>query len=101
MSWTKTTRTAAEELGLPDYKNSSTELDAEYGSEFSDIAELSGLRVQYVVVCLSCVCVFRERKRPSAHTSARQMLRPEYRQSSTGGVVTNAMLPRRNCLKAL
>ena len=34
----------------------------------------------------------------SPWTSARQMLRPEYRSSSTGSVVINAKLPRRYCL---
>ena len=48
------------------------------------------------------MCVFRERRRPfiSPQTSARQRGHPEYRQSGTGCVVINAMLPRRHCLKA-
>ena len=36
----------------------------------------------------------------SPQTLARQVLHPEFRQSSTGGVVNHAMLPRRLCLKA-
>ena len=35
----------------------------------------------------------------SSQTSARQRLHPEYRQSGTGSVVINAVLPRRHCLK--
>ena len=47
----------------------------------------------------SCAWFFLRGGGRSLQTSARQMLHPEYRRSSTGSVAINAMLPRRHCPK--
>ena len=52
--------------------------------------ETSKLRHIQLVESFLVECVFRERKRRSPQTSARQRLQSEYRQSGTGSVVINA-----------
>ena len=64
----------------------------------SDTSKLKHVSIRWR---FSLCVVVHERRRLAPQTFARQMLHPEYRLSSIGTVVINAMLPRRHCLKAL